>query len=151
MKRVAKKIGKTAADMAKAVAKQATQEIIEIPKQAGKELVGVKTAQTSDQPSAIVEAMQQRAADDVSPEELKKKKIEGIKRVQRLEEEIEKQRKEREEKVKSGLQPEASKEGEAEVIVSEPGKPILPSTGRPPRGVPQMGKAKTPETRKSRH
>ena len=146
MKRVAKKIGKTAADTAKAVAKQVTHEIIKIPKEAGKELAGVKTAQSSDKPSVVVEAMQSGVTEDVSPEELEKKKIEGIKRVQRLEKEIEEQRKKREEKEGLGLQPEPSKEE-----VSEPGKPILPSTGRPPKGKPQIGREKAPERRKGRH
>ncbi len=132
MRRIVKDVVKTTAGIGKSAVKQMAQETVEIPKQAGKEVVRAPFGKTAIQPSPIVEAMQQK-----KQRGQKQVSREGISRVKRLEQQSEMIRKERRFQSESQV-PENRP-------LSEPGKPILPSSPQP------RGEAKTTEIPKKKY
>lgn len=147
MRKIIRDVVKETVGIGKSAAKQIAQESIEIPKSVGKEVVKTPTEKEVVKPSPIVEAMIQKL--DVVSENFvdeKKKKIEGIKRVQRLEEEVEQIRKQKAADFARQMQ----EEGVGESKVVAPGTPMLPES-KQSKGMPQKGKSKSIEVRKSKH
>jgi hypothetical protein len=120
---ILKKAGKQAAQLAKDIAKSGTRELLEIPKRAPAEIVGVKL----NQPSPIMEAIKESK---VKPGGVSYR---GLKNVEKIEVEMARLRRLREEEIKKSQQTEVV---ETVPRLSEPGKPILPSS--PSRG-PKIG------------
>ncbi|OGM12590.1 hypothetical protein A2V80_00050 [Candidatus Woesebacteria bacterium RBG_16_39_8b] len=115
-----------AAQLAKDVVKSGAGELLEIPKQVVGELVGVKT----NQPSPIVEAMQETSKSSGVT-------VSGLKQVEQIEEEMKRLRKLKEDEEEKSRQPVSSDETPR---LAQPGKPILPSS--PSRGPRMKGPGK---------
>lgn len=113
------KARKQATQLAKDVAKSGSRELLEIPKQAPRELMGAKI----DKPSPIVEAMQQTESSTSGIS------LSGLKRVENINQEMTRLRKLHKEEVNKSQQRVV---GEEDPKLSEPGKPLLPTS--PARG-----------------
>jgi len=125
-KLILNKAKKQAAQLAKDVVKSGAGELLEIPKQVVGELVGVKT----NQPSPIVEAMQETSKSSGVT-------VSGLKQVEQIEEEMKRLRKLKEDEEEKSRQPVSSDETPR---LAQPGKPILPSS--PSRGPRMKGPCK---------
>lgn len=141
MKRLAKSVAKQTTGLAKSVAKQAAQDIGEIPRETSKQVIG--GGSVPGKQSVIVEAMQKSDGQtpEISKEEELKIKASGLKQIEKLEAEMAKHREEREKdsNERKGQVP------VPEAVLSEPGKPILP-TSKPTRGAA----ARSPAAKKKR-
>ncbi len=147
MKKIIKDVVKETVGIGKSAAKRVAQESIEIPKSAGKEVIKTPVEKEIVKPSPIVEAMTQKS-EGVSENSVdeKKKKIEGIKRVQRLEKKVEQIRKQKAVDFAREMQEQSVNEGK----VVAPGSPMLPES-KQSKGRPQKGKSKSIDIPKSKH
>ena len=109
------KARKQAAQLAKDVAKSGSRELLEIPKRAPAELVGKQ----DNRPSPIVEAMHDTST--FTPHT----SVSGLKQIARLDQEMTRLRKMRDDEERKSRQTMLDQESNK---ISEPGKPLLPSS-----------------------
>lgn len=143
----------------KNIIKQGAQEELEKFKTSASSQITGKDASpspsNSDKPNPIVEAMQQATEKGEDPEEAAQK-VRNEKqmpaRAQRLEDEIEYFKKQREELAKAWDEKQKELMKSDDVIVN-PGAPIMPTTGKSKRGsaFARGGGGASPETRKAKH
>lgn len=135
----------------KKIIKPAREELERVRESAKQQVSGKYDQDGGSQQSSIVEAMQQKSGNDLTPQEEENRKVDMKKRAKKLEEEIEQERRKRKQK-----EEEWAKSQEPEEMISQPGKPLEMPASKPSRGVmsgrPGGPKTpKSPETRKSRH
>ena len=134
-KTLLKSAGKQSANLAKQIAKESTHELLEIPKQAPRSAVGLENKQTP--PAVETKSAKGSEVHDLSKEEEKKIKEQGLVRVREIDAEMEKIRKEK----SAGLsQSEDNAAPSKQEIISTPGEPLLPSSPTPRGAQPGASK-----------
>lgn len=124
----------------KKIIKPAKEELEKVRDTAKEQITGSKTPKISP----IVEAMQV-AGKPIDPQEVERTRREMKKRTQILEEEIEKERRKRQEREKDWAENQPKEE-----VIAQPGEPLVVPASKPSRGMPPGTKTKTPEIRKSK-